>query len=67
MNVIGSDEKFNNRVKAIDIAGLLARRLGQVQEHQKLLQEVFLFLAKKMLQVHLFEKRSVVRLFCVDR
>lgn len=56
-----SDERIENRLKAIYLLGHLALHLGTVREHDDLLMTAFKVISKKWLELQFAEKQNPVR------
>lgn len=59
MNITVSDERIENRLRAVYVLGQLAAFLGSTREHDILLKNGFLALVKKLLEIQQAEKRRV--------
>ncbi|KAJ3300317.1 hypothetical protein HDU76_006123, partial [Blyttiomyces sp. JEL0837] len=56
INLMISDERNENRLKAVYLLGQLGSQLGSVREHDHLLLKAFKELAKKLLELQYMEK-----------
>ncbi|KAJ3002411.1 UNVERIFIED_CONTAM: hypothetical protein HDU68_006253, partial [Siphonaria sp. JEL0065] len=59
VNLMVSDERKENRLKAIYLIGVIAQQLGIVREHDTMLLKVFKELVKKLLEIQ-FKERNLV-------
>ncbi|KAJ3063074.1 hypothetical protein HDU98_001062, partial [Podochytrium sp. JEL0797] len=56
VNLMISDERMENRLKAVYLIGIIAQQLGIVREHDNMLLRVFKELIKKLLEIQFREK-----------
>ncbi len=59
LNLMLSDERAENRLRAVYLLGQVAQALGTVREHDGLLHKAFNEVAKKILEIQGDEKKQV--------